>query len=264
MARVVTALTIAGSDSGGCAGIQADLKTFAALGVHGASVLTAVTAQNTRGVRDVFELPPAVVESQIEAVAEDLKVGAVKTGMLSSAALIGVVSRQLKKHAWRRLVVDPVMVATSGDPLLGPDAVGTLRRELLPLALIVTPNLREAEILAGIEIRTGEDLEEAARRIHRLGPRAVLIKGGHSEDRDESTDLLYDGTETRRLPAPRIDTPHTHGSGCTLSAAICAYLAKGHDLTESVSQAKSYVTRAIEASYAPGRGRGPLGHFFGR
>lgn len=260
MDRTVTALTIAGSDSGGCAGIQADLKTFVALGVHGASAVTAVTAQNTQGVRRAFPLPADLIEAQIEAVVEDLEVGAVKTGMLASAEIIETVAAQAGKHGFDRLVVDPVMVATSGDLLLEPSAVETLRHRLCPLALLVTPNLREAEELSESEIRDQRTLERAGRRILELGSRAVLIKGGHWDESDTSTDYLLDGDRMTPYPAPRHDTPHTHGSGCTLSAAICAYLARGEDLRSSVAQAKAFVSRAIAASFPVGRGPGPLGH----
>lgn len=253
-------MTIAGSDSGGCAGIQADLRTFAALGVHGTSAITAVTAQNTKRVTRVFPLPPEVVEAQIEAVVEDIALGAVKTGMLASAPIVRAVVRQVERRQLPRLVVDPVMISTGGDPLLDPDAVDILRSELLPLARVVTPNLKEAEILANVQIVSQESLAAAAERILQQGPRAVLIKGGHLENPAASIDYLFEAGRSIPYPAPRVPTNHTHGSGCTLAAAICAFLACGLDLDRSVAAAKSYVSQAITDSYPVGQGNGPLGH----
>jgi len=253
-------LTIAGSDSGGGAGIQADLKTFAALGVYGTSALTAVTAQNTVGVRAVEEAPPALVAAQIDAVLEDIGADAAKTGMLSSAAIVAVTVGRIRAHGIARLVVDPVMVAKSGDRLLREDAVRALRTDLLPLALVVTPNLPEAETLAGVTIGSRADLEDAARRIAALGPRYVLIKGGHAPG--DPIDILYDGRAFREYPGARIATTSTHGTGCTLSAAIAAYLARGLAVEDAVGRAKEYVEAAMRAASPIGRGHGPLHHLF--
>ncbi len=211
MTGVPKALTIAGSDSGGGAGIQADLKTFAALGVYGASVLTAITAQNTRGVTAIHEVPPDVVAAQIRAVLDDIGADAVKTGMLSSSAIIGVVAGELRRYGVRRLVVDPVMVAKSGHHLLRPDAVQALKSMLLPLATVLTPNLPEAEVLVGMRLTDDAGIRDAARAIHGMGARHVVIKGGHRAG--PAVDLLFDGREFREFSAERVDTPHTHGTG---------------------------------------------------
>ena len=211
MTGVSKALTIAGSDSGGGAGIQADLKTFAALGVYGASVLTAITAQNTCGVTAIHEVPPDVVAAQIRAVLDDIGADAVKTGMLSSSAIIGTVAAELRRYGVGRLVVDPVMVAKSGDRLLQPEAVQSLREELLPLAYVVTPNLPEAAVLAGLPLADDAGLREAARRIQAMGARHVVIKGGHRPG--PPVDLLFDGRDFHEFSAERVDTPHTHGTG---------------------------------------------------
>jgi hydroxymethylpyrimidine/phosphomethylpyrimidine kinase len=258
--RPRTALTIAGSDSGGGAGIQADLKTFAALGVYGTSALTAVTAQNTRGVRAIAELAPALVAAQIDAVVEDIGVDAVKTGMLANAAIIATVVARVQTHGLTPLVVDPVMVATSGDRLLRDDALQALRTTLLPLALIVTPNLPEAAALASIAVDRRADLEDAARRISALGARYVLITGGHAPG--DPTDLLFDGQGFVEFRGERIRTTSTHGTGCTLSAAIAAYLARGETVVDAVGHAKAYVTAALRAVYPVGHGHGPLHHLF--
>jgi len=246
--EVSTALTIAGSDSGGGAGIQADLKTFSAFHVFGMSVVTAVTAQNSLGVHGVHELPPAFVARQIDAVLGDFGADAVKLGMLASAPIVAAVAGRLRHHRVEGLVVDPVMVAKSGDPLLTADAREALIGEILPLALVVTPNLHEASVLAG-----------AARRIHALGPRYVLVKGGHLKA--DPTDLLWDGREVTRFDAPRIESRNTHGTGCALSAAIAAGLARGRPLADAVRDAKAYVRRAIEEGFQPGHGVGVLRHF---
>jgi len=258
--RPRTALTIAGSDSGGGAGIQADLKTFAALGVYGTSALTAVTAQNTRGVRAIAELAPALVAAQIDTVVEDIGVDAVKTGMLANAAIIATVVARVQTHGLTPLVVDPVMVATSGDRLLRDDALQALRTTLLPLALIVTPNLPEAAALASIAVDRRADLEDAARRISALGARYVLITGGHAPG--DPTDLLFDGQGFVEFRGERIRTTSTHGTGCTLSAAIAAYLARGETVVDAVGHAKAYVTAALRAVYPVGHGHGPLHHLF--
>ncbi len=253
------ALTVAGSDSGGGAGIQADLKTFSAYRVFGMSVLTAVTAQNSVGVQGVETLSPVFVAAQLESVLSDFGADAAKCGMLATAGIIRAVAAKLKEHRVEKLVVDPLLIATSGDPLLQPDARETLIGEILPLALVVTPNLHEAGALAEMDVATREDMEEAARRIAKLGPRHVLVKGGHLEG--EAVDLLFNGREFTAFSAPRIGSANTHGTGCTFSAAIAAGLAKGRPLTEAVRDAKAYVTRAIREGFAPGKGAGVLRHF---
>jgi hydroxymethylpyrimidine/phosphomethylpyrimidine kinase len=258
------ALTIAGSDSSGGAGIQADLKTFAALGVYGASVITALTAQNTQGVAAIHDVPSEFVAAQIDAVFTDLKVGAVKIGMLSQAAVIEVVARGLTRHKANNIVLDPVLLATSGDRLSTPGAAGALRRLLIPRALVVTPNLPEAAALTGASLaRNEQEMEAQAREILSLGARHVLIKGGHGEG-TESVDLLIGQGEVLRLAAPRVATKNTHGSGCTMSSAIAAGLAKGLDLIAAVEAAKAYVTAAIANAdkLEIGHGAGPLHHFY--
>ena len=258
------AVTIAGSDSSGGAGIQADLKTFAALGVYGASVITALTAQNTRGVTAIHDVPPGFIAAQIDAVFSDLDVGAVKIGMLSQVAAIEAVAEGLKRHRAKNIVLDPVMVATSGDRLLAPDAIDALRSELIPRALIVTPNLPEAAALTGATLARNEaEMEVQAREILTLGARTVLIKGGHGTG-DESVDLLIGQGEVVRLSAKRIATKNTHGTGCTLSSAIAAGLAKGLDFITAAQEAKAYVTAAIADAdqLNIGHGHGPLHHFY--
>ena len=258
------AVTIAGSDSGGGAGIQADLKTFAALGVYGASVIAALTAQNTRGVSAVHDVPADFIDAQIDAVFSDLDVGAVKTGMLSTAVAIRTVAAALIRHKARNIVVDPVMVATSGDRLLAEYAIVALRNELIPLALVVTPNLPEAAALTGASLARNEaEMEIQAREILTMGARHVLIKGGHDHG-DESVDLLIGEGKVVRLSAKRIATKNTHGTGCTLSSAIAAGLAKGLDLVAATQKAKAYVTAAIAAAdqLKVGHGLGPLNHFY--
>jgi hydroxymethylpyrimidine/phosphomethylpyrimidine kinase len=259
--KLPVALTIAGSDSGGGAGIQADLKTFAALGVHGTSAVTAVTAQNTLGVTDILELPPALVAAQIEAVMLDIGAAAAKTGMLSSAEIIEVVARAIAHFNIGNLVVDPVMVAKGGARLLRDDAVDALRRRLLPLAAVVTPNLPEAEVLLGRAIRTLDERRQAARDLVALGARAAVVKGGHADDA-QAIDHYFDGTELVELQSPRIATANTHGSGCVFSAAIAADLAKGSDSLAAVLLAKEFVTGAIERSLEVGRGHGPVNPMF--
>ena len=255
------AMTIAGSDSGGGAGIQADLKTFAAMGVFGASAVTAVTAQNTLGVTAIHEIPVAVIEAQIDAVLTDIGADAVKTGMLSSSEIIHTVASKLTEHGVAMLVVDPVMVAKGGDRLLREDAVEALRTKLLPLATVVTPNLPEAEVLSGLAVRSLHDAREAAKRVLDAGAAAVVIKGGHLSG-DESVDVFYDGAEFHELRAERIDTRNTHGTGCTFASAIAAGLAKGLPLLEAAAQAKEYVTNAIRGNLSIGGGHGPLDHFY--
>lgn len=253
------ALTIAGSDSGGGAGIQADLKTFHQFGVHGTSVIVAITAQNTVGVRAVHPVPTAMVSAQLAAIADDLPPAAVKTGMLASAELILTVAGEIRERAWRRYVLDPVMVATSGDRLLARDAESALQQALLPLAALVTPNLDEAEVLTGEPVRTPEAMQRAGNRLLELGARAALIKGGHLEGA-EVIDLLVAPGMTRRFARPRIDTTSTHGTGCTLSAAITAGLARGRTLETAVEDGLAYVHRAIETALRLGAGHGPVNH----
>jgi len=253
------ALTIAGSDSGGGAGIQADLKTFAALGVYGMSALTAITAQNTIGVQGVVELPAEFVGLQIDSVVTDIGVDAVKTGMLANADIIAVVAAKVQEHSLPNLVVDPVMVAKSGDPLLREDACSALIHLLLPLAVVVTPNLHEARVLTGMSVETVEEMKRAAQAIHALGPRYVVVKGGHLTD--ENVDVLYDGQEFILFPSPRVETRNTHGTGCTFASAIAAGLAKGLAVVEAVREAKSFITMALRHSLSLGHGHGPTHHF---
>jgi hydroxymethylpyrimidine/phosphomethylpyrimidine kinase len=259
------ALTIAGSDSGGGAGIQADLKTFHRFGVYGTSVITAITAQNTIGVTAIHPVPLPDVRAQLDAVADDLRPVAFKTGMLATAGLVRAVALAVSEHGLSRYVMDPVMVATSGDRLLEEAAEDALREALLPLASVVTPNLEEAGILTGRPVRTVTDMGDAARALVELGAGAALVKGGHLEDDAdgdaEVVDLLWDGRRERVWTHPRIDTPHTHGTGCTLSAAITAGLAKGEPLERAVDTAVAFVARAIATAPGLGRGRGPVNHF---
>ena len=257
------ALTIAGSDSSGGAGIQADLKTFSALGVYGASVITALTAQNTQRVTAVHDVPADFVTAQIDAVFSDLAVGAVKIGMLSQAATIEAVAQGLRRYKAKNIVLDPVMVATSGDRLIAADAIEALRELLFPQALVVTPNLPEAAaLLDHAPARSEAEMEAQARALLDFGAHHVLIKGGHGQG-SESVDLLVDATSVTRFAGMRIATRNTHGSGCTLSSAIAAGLARGQDLKAAVREAKTYVTAAIAAAdtLAVGHGNGPLHHF---
>ncbi len=257
------AVTIAGSDSSGGAGIQADLKTFAALGVYGASVITALTAQNTKGVTGIHDVPPDFISAQIDAVFFDLDVRAVKIGMLSHPAVIEAVVAGLDRHRQTRIVLDPVMVATSGDRLLAPEAIEVLRRELIPRALLITPNLPEAAALLDAPIAASETMmREQGERLLALGAKAVLIKGGHAAGA-ESVDLLVEPTAVARLASERVATKNTHGTGCTLSAAVAAGLAKGQRLAEAVREAKAYVSAAIGAAdrLHIGSGHGPVHHF---
>ena len=255
------ALTIAGSDSGGGAGIQADLKTFSALGVYGMTAITAVTVQNTKGVSSVEELSPHTVAEQIRSVAGDIGVDAAKTGMLASAAIIEAVAEAIEETRLPHLVVDPVFVSKHGHPLLADDALGALRRLILPPATLVTPNLPEAAALAGVDVRDRDGMRRAAGAILALGPRAVLVKGGHLEH-DRASDLFVDGEVEEWIDAERIDTPHTHGTGCTLSAAITAYLARGVSLIDAVRGGKVFVTEAIRHALPLGEGIGPVDHLW--
>ena len=253
-------MTIAGSDSGGGAGIQADLKTFAALGVYGTSALTAITAQNTLGVTDVLELPATLIRSQIDAIVSDIGTDAVKTGMLSSSEIITTVADKLDEHGLTTLVVDPVMVAKGGDRLLREEAVEALRSVLVPRATVVTPNVPEAEVLTGLEIRSTDDQKEAARLlVEEIGAANAVVKGGHLDG--PATDVLYDGTEFLTYTAERIDTPNTHGTGCTFASAVAAGLAMGLPVPDAVRDAKDYVTAAIRTNFPMGGGHGPLNHF---
>jgi hydroxymethylpyrimidine/phosphomethylpyrimidine kinase len=254
-------LTIAGSDSGGGAGIQADLKTFMAQGCYGMSAITALTAQNTRGVFGVHPVPAEFVAQQIDRVLEDIGADAVKTGMLFSSGIIAAVADALTRHGVKTLVVDPVMVATSGDVLLQADARATMIAQLLPMALVVTPNVPEAEVLSGVKIVDDASLLEAAQRIHAMGPRYVLMKGGHLPGA-EAVDVLYDGTLWRPYRAPRIDTVNTHGTGCTYAAAIAAHLARGLGVEDAVTAAKTYLTGALAHSTPLGGGHGPVNHLW--
>ena len=256
------ALTIAGSDSGGGAGIQADLKTFAALGVFGTSAITALTAQNTVGVEGVYAIPPDFVALQIDAVMRDIGADAVKTGMLSNSRIIETVAAKVVQHALQPLVVDPVMVAKSGDALLEPEARDALVRLLLPLAAVVTPNLPEAEVLCGFPITTMEDMRRAAREILARGPRCVVVKGGHLLGTGFSTDLFFDGERFEELSEVRFDTRNTHGTGCTFASAIAARLALGDDVRDAVRAAKRYVSGILAASSGLqiGHGHGPMNH----
>jgi hydroxymethylpyrimidine/phosphomethylpyrimidine kinase len=255
---VKVVLTVAGSDSGGGAGIQADLRTFAAHGVHGTSAITAVTAQNSVAVLDWVALEPRMVVAQMEAVATDMDVAAVKTGMLATAAIVSAVAEAIARLALPLVVVDPVMVAKSGDRLLDRDAEAAYRERLLPLATVLTPNLPEAEALLGHPVRTLAEMREAARALLALGPRAVVVKGGHLEG--DAVDVFGDAERLEELPAPRIATANTHGTGCTYSAAIAARLALGQPLLDAVRGAKVYLTEAIRRSYSVGHGHGPVDH----
>jgi len=261
--RPTVAMTIAGSDSGGGAGIQADLKTFAAHGVYGTSAITAVTAQNTQTVAGVSQLTPEAIGFQIDTVYDDIAIDAVKTGMLSTSPVIEVVARKLGEHRVDKIVVDPVMVSKSGDRLLQPEAVKSLRDQLLPRALLVTPNLPEAEALVGFPMEDESSIHAAARRIVEMGARAVVVKGGHATG-DASVDWLYDGRRFMSFTAPRLSVRNTHGTGCTFSAAITAQLALGVALEKAVEIAKAYLTRALEFGVSIGRGHGPVDHFIGQ
>lgn len=254
------ACTIAGSDSGGGAGVQADLKTFHQFGVFGTSVICAVTAQNTTGVRAWQALPAALVAQQIDALAQDLPPLAVKSGMLGSGEIVEAVSAGLARHRLPNYVLDPVMVATSGDRLLPREAEVLIARRLVPLATLVTPNLEEAGVLVGAEVRTPDQMERAARALLQLGARAALVKGGHLAG-DEVVDVLVSGADARRFARPRLETTSTHGTGCTLSAAVTAGLAQGRPLERAVNDALDFVQRAMAAAPGLGHGHGPLNHF---
>lgn len=263
--RYFKVLTIAGSDSGGGAGIQADLKTFAAIGCYGMSVITALTAQNTRGVRGIFAVPPSFAAEQIQAVLTDIGTDAIKIGMLYSVELIEVVAAELKKHGAEKIVLDPVMAAQSGDKLLQDDAIEAIKSHLMPLATVVTPNIPEASVLTGRQLTYREDIQRAAKELAMYGSRTILIKGGHLEE-NKSTDLLYLAKENRfeMFEGPRVKTRNNHGTGCTLSSAIAGYMAKGNEIEKAVRNAKDFMNKAIRAGaeYTIGHGHGPVHHFF--
>lgn len=254
-------MTIAGSDSGGAAGVQADLKTFAAFGVYGTSAITAITAQNTKGVTKVQQLPVEMVEAQIDAIVDDIGADAVKTGMLASAAIVKAVAVRIKAHGFTAVVVDPMMFATSGDRMLLEEAVVAYKSDLFPVATVVTPNIPEAEAFTGIKIKNVMGMKAAAKLINRMGAKNVLVMGGHLEG-EEVVDVLFDGTQYMDFSGERIHTTNTHGTGCTLSSAIASGLAHGRPLDESVAVAKLYVTEALRSAFPMGQGHGPLNHLY--
>lgn len=256
------ALSIAGSDSGGGAGIQADLKTFSALGVYGMTAITAVTVQNTEGVSGYQALAPEIVAEQIRAVVTDIGVDAAKTGMLASAEIVTAVADAIAESPVPNLVVDPVFVSKHGNALLEPDAVGALRERILPLATLVTPNLPEAAGLVGFDVTSRDLMEDAAGAIRAMGARAVLVKGGHLEGVAKADDVFFDGDRTEWIGAEWIETANTHGTGCTLSSAIAAYLARGDELLDAVRKGKAFVTEAIRGALPLGRGIGPVDHLW--
>ena len=253
-------LTIAGSDSCGGAGIQADLKAFSANGVYGMSVITAVTAQNTQGVFDVQDIKPSVIANQIKAVLDDIRVDAIKIGMVSRPETIEIIAQTLKKYPLPPLVIDPVMISKSGYDLLQPEAKKALIETLLPMATLITPNLPEAEVIVGYPIDSIALMKQAAIDLHKLGCKYVLVKGGHLVD--DATDVLYDGEHFHMLEAKRLVSINTHGTGCTLSSAIAANLAKGYSITQAVEEAKAYITEAIGFGFPLGHGVGPVHHFY--
>ncbi|MCM3402516.1 bifunctional hydroxymethylpyrimidine kinase/phosphomethylpyrimidine kinase [Cytobacillus oceanisediminis] len=259
--KVNKALTIAGSDSGGGAGIQADLKTFQELGVFGMSALTAVTAQNTKGVQGVYPLTAEAVSAQIQSIGEDLRPDAVKTGMLFSADIIESVSNEIVRYGWKNVAIDPVMIAKGGASLLQNEAILAMKKHLIPLSLVITPNIPEAEVLTDIRIRSLEDKREAAKKLHHLGAKNVIIKGGHDEAKDIAADLLFDGERFSEFKSSRIQTANTHGTGCTYSAAITAGLADGLTVPEAVDRAKKFIQAAIENDLGIGSGHGPTNHW---
>ncbi len=264
MSNMLKALTIAGSDSGGGAGIQADLKTFSALGCYGTSAITALTAQNTKGVNGIYGIDPAFIEKQIDAVLEDIGADAIKIGMLHSPEVIQTVTESLKKFDWGTMILDPVMVAKSGDRLLQEDAIESLKEQLLPQATLITPNLPEAEVLIGKEIKDFEAMKRHISELTKLGPEAVLLKGGHLAG-DASPDLLYVKASGKmiEMAGEKIDTPNTHGTGCTLSSAIASFCARGFTLEEACRKAKRYMNEALKvgAQLKIGEGKGPVHHF---
>lgn len=260
MRNLARVMTIAGSDSGGGAGIQADLKTFAAMGVYGASAITAITAQNTRTVTEIVEMPDSIIRSQIDAVITDIGVDAVKTGMLSNTRIIKTVAEKIDEYEAAPLVVDPVMVAKGGARLIQEDAVDALRTLLIPKATVVTPNVPEAETLVGREIVDMDGMRDAAMEIVGLGAQSVVVKGGHLEG--PATDIFFDGVEVKAFTSQRISTDNTHGTGCTFASAVAAGLARDQSIREAVAAAKKYVTEAIRFAPNIGQGNGPLNHFY--
>jgi len=258
--KIKAVLTIAGSDSCGGAGIQADLKTFSALGTYGMSVITAVTAQNTTGVFDVREMDVDIVRNQIDCLFDDIQIDAVKIGMVSNREIINVIATCLKKNKAVNVVVDPVMVSKSGHYLLRPEAKEELVKVLFPIAAVVTPNIPEAELITNIKIENLEQMKMAARVIYELGPACVVVKGGHLTE--DAVDVLYDGTDFRYYRGARIETKNTHGTGCTFSSAIAAFMARGYTVPEAVKLAKDYISGAILHSIELGHGYGPTGHFY--
>ncbi len=259
--NISKALTIAGSDSGGGAGIQADLKTFQELSVYGMSAITAVTAQNTLGVQGVYPLPSEAISRQLDSIGMDLQPEAVKTGMLFSGEIIRIVAGKVKHYGWRNLVIDPVMIAKGGSALLQQEAVQSLIGHLLPIALVTTPNIPEAEIITGMSISNMEDRKEAARIIHNMGTKYVVLKGGHGIETEPVVDLLYDGYNFIFMENVRVQTRHTHGTGCTYSAAITAELANGKSVIDAIHTAKAFIQAAIEDQLGIGAGHGPTNHF---
>lgn len=259
--KISKALTIAGSDSGGGAGIQADLKTFQELGVFGMTAITAVTAQNTLGVQGVYPIEVAGIAQQLDSIGSDLSPHAVKTGMLFNNEIIEVVAEKVKQYGWSQLVVDPVMIAKGGSPLLQEDAIQSLIEDLFPLATVVTPNIPEAEVIAGMTIKSAEDRKKAAKMIHSFGPHNVVIKGGHEAEGYEIIDLLYNGHDFIEFKSTKISTKNTHGTGCTFSAAITAELAKGHSIETAIHVAKLFIQAAIEEDLQLGSGHGPTNHW---
>ena len=255
-----TALTIAGSDSSGGAGIQADIKTMTANGVYAMSAITALTAQNTTGVYGILEVTPEFLANQLDCIFTDIRPDAVKTGMVSSSALIEVIAQKLTQYKAKNLVIDPVMVATSGAKLISDEAIETLKGKLLGLATLITPNIPEAQVISGMDIRTAEDMERAAKAIYEAYGCAVLCKGGHQLN--DANDLLYSKEGARWYPGRRIANPNTHGTGCTLSSAIASNLAKGYSLDEAVERAKAYISGALAAMLDLGKGSGPMNHMF--
>lgn len=262
LSKIPVAMTIAGSDSGGGAGIQADLRTFAFHQVHGTCALTCVTAQNTLGVERVDALPPEAVVAQMVAVIKDIGVQAVKTGMLLNQVIIAAVAAQVQMWQLTTLVVDPVMVSRTGAQLIDDAAIALLKTALIPYATVLTPNRYEAQILGNLDIQTLSDMQTAARKIHQLGAKAVLVKGGGMQGNLRGVDVWFDGQQLETLTAEAVDTTHTHGTGCTLSAAIAANLALGDDAFTATRKAKIYVTNALKYALAIGHGQGPVGHFF--
>jgi hydroxymethylpyrimidine/phosphomethylpyrimidine kinase len=258
--KLVRVLTVAGSDSCGGAGIQADLKTITALGGLGMTVITALTAQNTLGIQDIYEISPEFVEKQFESVMADVGIDAAKTGMLTNTGILKAVARMIRKYGIEKLVVDPVMAAKGGETLIRGEAREALMSELFPLAFIVTPNIPEAEVLSEVKITSTSDMKEAAKVIYRFGAKNVVIKGGHLTG--DAADILYDGKNFRQFSSERIDKKETHGTGCTFSAAIATLLAKGRSVSEAVEGAKAYTTQAIKTSYSTGTGYRLITHFF--